>query len=55
METHDGGGEAERALDDAAERVTDLARPLVELIRRRPGASLLVALAAGYLVGRLMR
>jgi hypothetical protein len=45
----------EHKLDAARERVTDLTKSAATFIRERPGTALLIALGAGYFVGRLRR
>jgi hypothetical protein len=42
-------------IEQIRERFVDLNERVVELIRERPGTSLLVALGAGYLIGRILR
>ena len=53
------GGEladqAERGLAELRERVGDLNERVVGFIRERPGTSILIALGAGYLIGRILR
>jgi hypothetical protein len=42
-------------LGDVRERLEDVGERVFQLVRARPGTSLLIALAAGYLVGRMLR
>jgi ElaB/YqjD/DUF883 family membrane-anchored ribosome-binding protein len=42
-------------LGEIRERVDELTERAAHFIRTRPGTSLLLAAAAGYLVGRLLR
>ena len=46
---------AEEKLDMIQERLSAAARRLEELVRERPGVTLLAALGAGFLIGRLVR
>jgi ElaB/YqjD/DUF883 family membrane-anchored ribosome-binding protein len=43
----------EQGLDRAREELTDLNQRVVDVIRRRPGTCLLLALAAGFVIGRM--
>ena len=45
----------EQGLEAARERVREAARTVASFVRERPGTSLVVALGAGYIVGRLLR
>jgi len=45
----------EETLEAAREKVTELGRKISTFVRERPGAALLIAGGAGYLVGRLLR
>jgi hypothetical protein len=42
-------------LDDARARLAELNEQLVARVRARPGAALLIAVAAGFLIGRILR
>jgi hypothetical protein len=48
-------GAMELELDEIRHRLEDVGQRLTGFIRERPGTSILIALGAGYLVGRLMR
>jgi len=43
----------EEGLDRAKEELTDLNQRVVDVIRRRPGTCLILALAAGFVIGRM--
>lgn len=43
----------ERGLDQARDELSDVNERVVDVIRRRPGTCLLIALAAGFVIGRL--
>ncbi len=47
--------EAVPELEQVKERLRDLNERVIAFIKERPGTCLLAALAAGYLVGRLVR
>jgi hypothetical protein len=42
-------------VEDARVRLAELNEQLVARVRARPGAALLIAAAAGFLIGRLLR
>lgn len=46
---------AERDLKRLREQIDDASERLVGFIRERPGASILIALGAGFLIGRILR
>jgi hypothetical protein len=46
---------AEHTLDEWRGRMGDLGDRVVGFIRERPGTAILVALGAGYLIGRMLR
>jgi len=43
----------EHGLEQAREELEDLNQRVVDVIKRRPGTCLLLALAAGFVIGRL--
>ena len=53
------GGEiaeqAEQRFEQLRERMGDLNERVVGFIRERPGTAILIALGAGYLIGRILR
>ena len=67
MEQRAGGGrnngdigrdlaaQAEHSLDELRGRIGDLQENVADFIRERPGTSLLIAVGAGFLIGRLLR
>jgi ElaB/YqjD/DUF883 family membrane-anchored ribosome-binding protein len=54
-EAQRAGEQAMAELDHLRERVGDIGERVVGFIKERPGTSLLIAAAAGYLIGRLLR
>jgi ElaB/YqjD/DUF883 family membrane-anchored ribosome-binding protein len=42
-------------LEEAKERLRDVNQRVIAFIEERPGTSLLVALAVGFLIGRMVR
>lgn len=46
---------ASQQLDELRDRFGDANERMVEFIRERPGTSILIALGAGFLIGRLLR
>jgi hypothetical protein len=46
---------AREQLEELRQRIGDAGERLVELIRERPGTSILIALGAGFLIGRMLR
>ena len=42
-------------LDQLREQASEIGERVVEFIKERPGTSLLIAAAAGYLIGRIVR
>lgn len=55
QELHDMEEHAVPQAEALAEMLRDASRRAVQFVRARPGACLLGALAAGFLVGRLVR
>jgi ElaB/YqjD/DUF883 family membrane-anchored ribosome-binding protein len=49
------GDVASRELEDLRERFGDVNERVVGFIRERPGTSILIAIGAGFLIGRLLR
>jgi ElaB/YqjD/DUF883 family membrane-anchored ribosome-binding protein len=49
------GEQAMEQLDHLRERASELGERVVGFIKERPGTSLLIAAAAGYLLGRMLR
>ncbi len=43
----------ERGLEQAQEELSDFNTAVVDVIKRRPGTCLLIALSAGFIIGRL--
>lgn len=43
----------EQRLDQARDELSDLNQRVVDVIKRRPGTCLLLALAAGFVIGRM--
>ncbi len=52
---HQLGEEAGEQLDELRARFGELNHRFVSFIRQRPGAAILIALGAGYLLGRILR
>ncbi len=53
--TRELGENVQEQVDAIRERFSDATEGVVEFIRQRPGTSLLLALGAGYLLGRILR
>ncbi len=51
----DIGEEAMQQLDRLREQAGELGERVVGFVKERPGTSLLIAAAAGYLIGRIVR
>jgi ElaB/YqjD/DUF883 family membrane-anchored ribosome-binding protein len=51
----DLGEQAMHQLDNLREQASEIGERVVEFIKERPGTSLLIAAAAGYLIGRIVR
>jgi ElaB/YqjD/DUF883 family membrane-anchored ribosome-binding protein len=43
----------EHGLEQARDELSDLNDRLIDVIKRRPGTALLIALAAGFVIGRI--
>ncbi len=55
QQAEDIGDQAMQQLDHLREQASELGERVVEFIKERPGTSLLIAAAAGYLIGRIVR
>ena len=51
----DIGEQAMAELDRLREQASEISERVVGFIKERPGTSLLIAAAAGYLIGRMLR
>jgi ElaB/YqjD/DUF883 family membrane-anchored ribosome-binding protein len=51
----DIGEQAMEQIDRLREQASELSDRVVGFIKERPGTSLLIAAAAGYLIGRILR
>ena len=49
------GEKAMAEIDRLRQQASDVGERVVEFIKERPGTSLLIAAAAGYLIGRIVR
>ncbi len=49
----DGQARIEQGLEEAQHELQDINQRLVDVIKRRPGTCLLIALSAGFLIGRM--
>ena len=54
-QAEDIGEQAMQQLDQLREQASEMGERVVEFIKERPGTSLLIAAAAGYLIGRIVR
>ena len=45
----------EETIEAAREKMSEYGRAISSFVRERPAAALIIALGAGYLVGRLLR
>jgi len=45
----------EEELERARERATEMGEAFLGFVRERPGTALVIALGAGYLIGRIFR
>jgi ElaB/YqjD/DUF883 family membrane-anchored ribosome-binding protein len=43
----------EEGLEEARDELSDLNQQVISVIKRRPGTCLLIALAAGFVIGRM--
>jgi ElaB/YqjD/DUF883 family membrane-anchored ribosome-binding protein len=55
QQAEDIGEQAIQQLDRLREQAGEIGERVVEFIKERPGTSLLIAAAAGYLIGRIVR
>ncbi len=55
QQAEDIGDQAMQQLDHLREQASEIGERVVEFIKERPGTSLLIAAAAGYLIGRIVR
>jgi ElaB/YqjD/DUF883 family membrane-anchored ribosome-binding protein len=49
------GEQAMQQLDNLREQASEIGERVVGFIKERPGTSLLIAAAAGYFIGRILR
>ncbi len=54
-EAEDISEQALEQLDRLRDQASEVGERVVEFIKERPGTSLLIAAAAGYLIGRIVR
>lgn len=54
-QAEDIGEQAMQQLDHLREQASEIGERVVSFIKERPGTSLLIAAAAGYLIGRILR
>jgi hypothetical protein len=47
--------DVQETIDAAREKLGEYGRTIASFVRERPAAALMIALGAGYLVGRLLR
>jgi hypothetical protein len=47
------GARLEDGLAEAREELSDINEAVIDVIKRRPGTCLLIALAAGFVIGRM--
>lgn len=55
QQAEDIGEQAMQQLDHLREQASEVGERVVQFIKERPGTSLLIAAAAGYLIGRIVR
>jgi len=55
QQAEDIGEQAMHQLESLREQASELGERVVTFIKERPGTSLLIAAAAGYLIGRIVR
>ena len=55
QQAEDIGEQAMEQLDHLRQQASEIGERVVEFIKERPGTSLLIAAAAGYLIGRIVR
>ena len=54
-ELHELGEQVGPRLEEAKERLRDVNQRVIAFIKERPGTSLLLAVAAGFILGRMVR
>jgi ElaB/YqjD/DUF883 family membrane-anchored ribosome-binding protein len=55
QQAEDIGDQAMQQLDRLRDQASELSERVLGFIKERPGTSLLIAAAAGYLIGRIVR
>ena len=55
QQAEDIGEQAMQQLDHLREQASEVGERVVAFVKERPGTSLLIAAAAGYLIGRIVR
>jgi ElaB/YqjD/DUF883 family membrane-anchored ribosome-binding protein len=55
QQAEDIGEQAMQQLDQLREQASEIGERVVSFVKERPGTSLLIAAAAGYLIGRIVR
>jgi ElaB/YqjD/DUF883 family membrane-anchored ribosome-binding protein len=55
QQAEDIGEQAMQQLENLREQASEMGERVVTFIKERPGTSLLIAAAAGYLIGRIVR
>jgi ElaB/YqjD/DUF883 family membrane-anchored ribosome-binding protein len=55
QQAEDIGDQAMQQLDHLREQAGEIGERVVAFVKERPGTSLLIAAAAGYLIGRIVR
>jgi ElaB/YqjD/DUF883 family membrane-anchored ribosome-binding protein len=55
QQAEDIGDQAMQQLDQLREQASEIGERVVSFVKERPGTSLLIAAAAGYLIGRILR
>jgi ElaB/YqjD/DUF883 family membrane-anchored ribosome-binding protein len=55
QQAEDIGEQAMQQLDNLREQASEMSERVVGFIKERPGTSLLIAAAAGYFIGRILR
>jgi ElaB/YqjD/DUF883 family membrane-anchored ribosome-binding protein len=53
--TRELSAEAQQHLDELRERFAEMNERVMGFVRERPGTAILIALGAGYLIGRVLR
>ena len=55
QQAEDIGDQAMQQLDRLRDQASELGERVVDFVKERPGTSLIIAAAAGYLIGRIVR